>query len=84
VAHADPGLDADPLASWLPSRKWLAWAIGNLLGWVAAWLVTKLGIHETASAALAQSALTGFIAGGVASYVVKEVPLIEKDIEAHS
>jgi fructose-specific phosphotransferase system IIC component len=85
MAHAGPDLDAaDPVLKWIPNRKWIAWATANILGWVAGFVVTKLGIHETASAALGQSTVIGFIAGAVASYVVKEVPLIEKDIEAHS
>jgi hypothetical protein len=85
MAHAGPDLDsADPLLRWIPNRKWIAWATANILGWVAGWAVTRLGIHESVQAAAAQTALIGFIAGAVASYVVKEVPLIEKDIEAHS
>jgi hypothetical protein len=79
MAHAGPDLDAaDPLLKWLPSRKWTYWATANILGWVAGWAVTRLGIHETASAALGQSSVIGFLAGGVASYVVKE----ERKLEA--
>jgi hypothetical protein len=79
MAHAGPDLDAaDPLLKWLPSRKWTYWATANILGWVAGWAVTRLGIHESVQAAAAQTALIGFVAGGVASYIVKE----ERKLEA--
>jgi hypothetical protein len=64
----------------MPTRKWLAWAIANVLGWALAFAVTKLGIHMSASAAVQVSSVIGFISGAAASYVVKEIPLIVADV----
>ena len=69
-----------PQPSWVPTRKWIAWAIANLLGWAVAFAVTRLGIHMSASAAVQVSSVIGFISGAAASYLVKELPLIVADV----
>ena len=76
MAHADPV----PSASRVPSRKVIAQFVGNVLTAAVALLVTKLGLHESAAVAAEVSAGIGIIAGAVAGYMVREIPVIEKDI----
>jgi uncharacterized membrane protein len=64
----------------VPTRKWIAWAVANVLGWAVAFVITKLGIRMSASAAVQVSSVIGFISGAAASYLVKELPLIEADV----
>ena len=70
-----------PQPSWVPTRKWLAWAIASVLGWAVAFVITKLGIHVPASAAAEVSSGIGFVSGAAAGYVVKELPKLEQDVK---
>jgi hypothetical protein len=84
MAHAGPDLDsADPVARWLPNRKLIYTVTVNALTWLVALGVTKLGLHEPTAVAGWVSTVIGLVAGAVAGYLVKEIPVIEKDIEAH-
>ena len=67
-------------ASWVPTRKWLAWAIASVLGWAVAFVITRLGISVPASAAAEVSSGIGFVSGAAAGYVVRELPKIEADV----
>jgi hypothetical protein len=70
-----------PQSSWMPTRKWIAWAIANVLGWAVAFAITKLGINVSASAAVQVSSVVGFISGAAAAYIVKEIPRLEQDVK---
>lgn len=84
MVHADTPLAPDPAPpSWAPRRKVVAQFTANVLAAVAALLVTKLGLNESAAVAAEVSGLIGIIAGAVAGYVVREAPVLEKDITAH-
>jgi putative flippase GtrA len=79
MAHAGPTLDAE--RTWVPSRKLTAAIITNALTWLVALAVTKLGLHESVAVAAWVSTVIGIVAGAVAGYLVKEIPVLEKDIE---
>jgi hypothetical protein len=63
----------------VPNRKVLSQFAANALTFIAALLVTKLGLHETATEAGTVSAVIGIAAGGIAGYLVKEIPRLEAD-----
>ena len=72
--HAKP-----PRPPWVPSRKWVAGVVTNVLTWGAALLVARLGLHEDSLTAGMVTAVVGIVAGGIAGYLVKEIPRIEAD-----
>lgn len=80
MAHADPPAKPATAPLWLPKRKVIAQFTANVLTALAALLVTKLGLHESAAVAAEVSALIGVISGAVAGYVVREAPVLEKDV----
>jgi hypothetical protein len=79
MAHGSP----EPSVSWVPSRKVFVQFVTNVLTAVAALLVTGLGLHVSPADAAEISAGIGIVAGAVAGYLVKEAPVIEKDVTAH-
>jgi uncharacterized membrane protein len=72
-----------PAVSWTPKRKVIAQFTANVLAAVAALLVTKLGIHESAAVAAGVAGVIGIVAGAIAGYVVREAPVIEHDLTLH-
>jgi uncharacterized membrane protein len=76
MAHADP----EPSVSWVPSRKVVSQFVANVLTAGAALLVTKLGLHISTAVSAEISAAIGIVAGAVAGYMVREIPLVEKDL----
>ena len=67
--------------SWVPSRKVLASFTANVLTLIVALAVTKLGLHESATTAGMVSAAVGIAAGGIAGYLVREIPRLEADVK---
>lgn len=74
--HAKP-----PRAPWVPSRKVLTTVATNVLTWGVALLVARLGLHEDSLTAGMVTAVIGIVAGGIAGYLVKEIPRIEADVD---
>lgn len=66
--------------SWVPNRKVVTQFATNVLTGAVALLVTKLGLHESPAVALWISGGIGIAAGAVAAYVVREVPVVERDL----
>ena len=69
-----------PPATWVPSRKIIAAVAANVLTLGVALAVSHYGLHESAEAAGIVSAVIGIVAGAVAGYLVKEIPIIEADV----
>lgn len=70
---------APPPPSWVPTRKWIAWAVANVLTFLVAVVVAHFGLHESSLAAGEVSAVIGILAGAVAGYMVREIPRLEAD-----
>lgn len=74
MSHAGP----EQPVSWVPNRKLTTAVVTNVLTTTVALAVTKLGLNESAAVAGWVSGGIGIVAGAVAGYIVKEVPVIEK------
>jgi hypothetical protein len=53
--------------------------VANALTLILAIVVTRFGLHESSLVAGEVSAVIGIVAGGIAGYLVKELPKIEAD-----
>jgi uncharacterized membrane protein len=80
MAHGSP----EPSVNWTPSRKVVSQFVANVLTGVAAMLVARLGLHVSPYESAVIASAIGIVAGAVAGYVVREVPVIEKDVTAQS
>jgi hypothetical protein len=78
MAHADP----EPSVSWVPNRKIVAAVVTNILTAAVALAVSRLGLHVSSGISAEVGAAIGIVAGAVAGYLVKEAPVIERDIAA--
>jgi len=78
MVHADP----EPSVSWVPSRKLVSAVAANILTAAVALAVSRLGLRVSAGESAEISGAIGIVAGAVAGYVVREVPVIEKDVTA--
>lgn len=56
------------------SRKLVTAVVANVLAYVVAIVVAKVGFHETAAQAAEVSAYVGIAASAVAGFLVKEIP----------
>jgi len=80
MAHGSP----EPSVNWVPSRKLVSAVVTNILTAAVALVVSRLGLHISAGESAEISGGIGIVAGAVAGYVVKEVPVIEQDVTAQS
>jgi hypothetical protein len=75
-----PG-QAGPQWRRVPGRKVLTQFITGLLTVGAGLVVDRFGLDESSLAAGEVTAVIGILAGGIAGYLVKEIPRIEADAE---
>jgi putative flippase GtrA len=54
----------------------------NVLTWAVALLVSHYSLHENSLEAGVITAAIGIVAGAVAGYMVREIPVLERDVTA--
>ena len=70
-----------PKALWVPSRKVVTQFSANALTLTVALAVAHWGLRETSGDAAVVSAVIGIAAGGIAGYLVREIPRLEADVK---
>jgi hypothetical protein len=74
-----PAPQPAPEPPWVPSRKVLTQFTANVLTLGVALVAAHFGLHETSGDASVVSAGIGIAAGGIAGYLVKEIPRLEAE-----